>query len=71
MYHRRYPEEIQRQAEANARLTPEVIEGEFPARLLRTRGIDEYHAILLVDLDRAPGLETVGVTGVTGSPWTR
>ena len=30
MYYRRYPEEIQRQVEANARLTPEVIEREFP-----------------------------------------
>jgi uncharacterized protein (DUF433 family) len=30
MYYRRYPEEIQRQVEANARLTPEVIEKEFP-----------------------------------------
>jgi len=26
MYYRRYPEEIQRQVVANARLTPEVIE---------------------------------------------
>lgn len=30
MYYRRYPEEIQRQVEANARLTPEAIEKEFP-----------------------------------------
>jgi uncharacterized protein (DUF433 family) len=30
MYHQRYAEEIQRQVEANARLTPEVIEKEFP-----------------------------------------
>lgn len=30
MYCRRYPDEIQRQVEANARLTPEVIEREFP-----------------------------------------
>lgn len=30
MYYRRYPEEIQRQVEANARLTPEVVEKEFP-----------------------------------------
>jgi uncharacterized protein (DUF433 family) len=30
MYYRRYPEEVQRQVEANARLTPEAIEKEFP-----------------------------------------
>jgi uncharacterized protein (DUF433 family) len=30
MYYRRYPEEIRRQVEANARLTPDVIEKEFP-----------------------------------------
>ncbi len=30
IYYRRYPEEIQREVEANARLTPEVIEREFP-----------------------------------------
>ena len=30
MYYRRYPEEIQREVEANARLTPEVVEKEFP-----------------------------------------
>jgi uncharacterized protein (DUF433 family) len=30
MYYRRYPEEIQRQVHANARLTPEVLEKEFP-----------------------------------------
>jgi hypothetical protein len=30
MYYRRYPEEIQRQVEVNARLTPEAIEKEFP-----------------------------------------
>jgi uncharacterized protein (DUF433 family) len=30
MYYRRYPEEIRQQVEANARLTPEAIEKEFP-----------------------------------------
>ena len=30
MYYRRYPEEIRRQVDANARLTPEVVEKEFP-----------------------------------------
>jgi hypothetical protein len=30
MYYRRYPEDIQREVAANARLTPEVIEKEFP-----------------------------------------
>ena len=30
LYYRRYPDEILRQVEANARLTPEVIEREFP-----------------------------------------
>ena len=30
MYYRRHPEEIRREVEANARLTPEVIEKEFP-----------------------------------------
>lgn len=30
MYYRRYPEEIQREVEANARLTPKVVEKEFP-----------------------------------------
>src|SRR5262245_34539341 len=30
MYYRRYPEEIQREVEANAKLTPEAIEKEFP-----------------------------------------
>jgi uncharacterized protein (DUF433 family) len=30
MYYRRYPEEIRRQVEANARLTPDVVEKEFP-----------------------------------------
>lgn len=30
MYYRRYSEEVQRQVEANARLTPEALEKEFP-----------------------------------------
>ncbi|MGH7324759.1 MAG: DUF433 domain-containing protein [Candidatus Rokuibacteriota bacterium] len=30
MYYRRYPEEIQRQIEANAALTPETIEKQYP-----------------------------------------
>jgi uncharacterized protein (DUF433 family) len=30
MYYRRYPEEIQRQIDANAALTPETIEKQYP-----------------------------------------
>ena len=33
LYYRRYPDEVLRQVEANARLTPQVIEREFPGLL--------------------------------------